>query len=357
MTKGTKKSQPRLTVGRSLLVAWALVLCAGAEGAEVAPPDVRGAIVSFRLDLEALRWVTGEAKLSAAPWAAANAAPRHLFWQAQALYRGTYQLGEEMAGRRSLPLTVGAWRRSQPREAPSGRDIGLEDVRRLVGDAQDRVRALLLLRNISVSANPRTDVNTGDVVNNALAQMVQANRQVSLMLKEPLPPRDLYNRLLLAVDLAGDLSGGLYPPQPPLSEDEPPASVRQSLLECLRLLPTAPAAQGMQLLALDIAAEAPQQGVDMVDNYGLATALISDLAYLVERVGAAYSPMPQGEYQTPRPVLESHVQRLAGVLQEQMLALAKPPAPPPQDAAASSASVAPSVTPPAVAVGNGARSS
>ena len=65
MTKGTKKSQPRLTVGRSLLVGWALVLCAGAGGAEVAPPDVRGAIESFRLDLEALRWVTGETKLSA----------------------------------------------------------------------------------------------------------------------------------------------------------------------------------------------------------------------------------------------------------------------------------------------------
>ena len=82
----------------------------------------------------------------------------------------------------------------------------------MVGDAQDRVRALLLLRNISVSVGPSTGVNTGDVVNIALAQMVQANRQVSLMLREPLPPRDLYNRLLLAVDLAGDLSGGLYPP-------------------------------------------------------------------------------------------------------------------------------------------------
>ena len=343
MTTDTQKTQSRLIAARSLLAALAMALCGAAAGAEMAPADVHRAILSLRLDLEALRWDAGAPKLSAAPWAAANAAPRHLFAQAQALYRGTYQLGEEMAGRKSLPLAVDAWRRSQPREAPSGRDIALEDVQRIVGDAHERVRALLLLRNIRVSVGTGLDAAEGDL-NLALAQMAQTNRQVSLMLNELPPPRDLYNGVLLAVDLAGDLLGGLYPSQPPLAEDESAAGVRQRLLECLRLLPTAPAARGMQLLALDLAAEAPQN-IAGVDNYGLATALISDLAYLAQRLDAAYSPVPRDAYQAPRPVTEGHVQRLAGVLQEQMLAFARPSAPS-QAAAASPAVVSESDPPP-----------
>ena len=308
---------------RRLLAVLTLLLCGAAEGAEVAPADLCRAVEGFRLELEALRWVAGEQpKLAAPPWAARDAAPRHLFWQAQALYGRTFQLSEELAGGRSLSLAADTWRRSQPRTAPSGRDIRLEDVQRLIEDAHDRLRALLRLHNIRVSLAQPPLACAAPSNGAVLAQIVQASRQISLMLRRSMPPRDVYNRVLLAIDQAGNLLDGLYPAPAPLVEGERPADVHQRLVECLRLLPTASAAQGVQLLTLDLKAQARLQNVAPADNYDLATALVSDLAYLGQRLGAAYNPLPRGEYRAPRTVLPSHVQRLAGVLQEQMLALA-----------------------------------
>lgn len=317
---------------RRLLAVLTLLLCSAAEGAEASPADLHRAVEGFRLELEALRWVAGEPKLAAPPWAVRDAAPRHLFWQAQALYRRTFQLSEDLAGGRSLSLAADAWRRAQPRTAPQGRDIRLADVQRLVKDAHDRLQALLRLHNIRVSLARSPPGDAAPNNSAVLAQIVQASRQVGLMLRRSMPPRDVYNRVLLAIDQAGNLLDGLYPAPAPLTEGERPADVHQRLVECLRLLPTAPAAQGVQLLALDLEAEMRLQNVAPADNYDLATALVSDLAYLGQRLGAAYSPLPRGEYRAPRMVLPSHVQRLAGVLQEQMLALADfsdaPPPPP-----------------------------
>ena len=314
---------------RRLLAVLTLSLCGGAESAEVAPADIHRAIENFRLELEALRWVADEPKLAAPPWAAREAAPRHLFWQAQELYRRTFQLSEELAGGSSLSLAADTWRRSQPRPAPQGRAIRLADVQRLLADAHDRLRALLRLRNIRVSLATAQPEEAPLSNNRALAQIVQASRQVSLMLGRSMPPRDVYNRMLMAIDQAGNLSDGLYPALPPLTEGDQPADVHLRLIECLRLLPTAPAAEGVSLLVLDLEAEMRLQNVTPADNYDLATALISDLAYLGQRLDAAYSPLPRGEYRAPRMVLPSHVQRLVGVLQEQMLALARPNEPPP----------------------------
>lgn len=327
MTESSRIHQPS-RARRLLAVLW-LLLCGAAESAEAAPADIHRTIEDFRLELEALRWVADGPKLAAPPWAARNAAPRHLFWQAQELYRKTFQLSEELAGGSSLSLAADTWRRSQPRTAPQGREIRLEDVQRLLADAHDRLKALLRLRDIRVSlaVNPPADAALSNGA--ALAQIVQASRQVSLMLRRPMPPRDVYNRMLLAIDQAGNLlEGGLYPAPPPLTEGDRPEDVHLRLIECLRLLQTASAAQGVDLLALDLEAETQLQNVRPADNYDLATALISDLAYLGQRLDAAYSPLPRGEYRAPRTVLPSHVQRLAKVLQEQMLALAGSAEPP-----------------------------
>ena len=155
---------------------------------ETTAPDVHQAVAHFELDLEMLRWVTGSAKPAAAPWAVSEAEPRHLLWQAQVMFRKASELAQEVAGPRSLPLPPGSWRRAQPRPAPLDRDIRLADVLLVVADARDRIRAVIALQNIRMLEGPRPARDAAKTSSDVLVRIVQANRQLNLLLHREVPP-------------------------------------------------------------------------------------------------------------------------------------------------------------------------
>ena len=289
---------------------------------ETTAPDLHQAVTRFQLDLNTLRWVTGTPKPAASPWAVSQTAPRHLLWQAQVMFRRAGELAQEVAGPRALPLPPGSWRRAQPRPAPPGRDIELADVLRVVADAHERIRAANGLQNIMVEGQmpPHDPAATASDV---LVRIVQANRQLNLLQHREVPPRDAYNRVMAAVNRAGDLLGGGYPPAPPLTAGQRPDDVYRRLVTCMGLLQEAAATHGIQPLGLNLQRELARQDVSDADVYHLATTLLADLEYLAQVLRPETTRPPRGEYPRPDFVFPAHIQQLAGVLEEQLRRLAR----------------------------------
>lgn len=289
---------------------------------ETTAADVHQAVAHFELELEMLRWVTGSAKPAAAPWAVSEAEPRHLLWQAQVMFRKASELAQEVAGPRSLPLPPGSWRRAQPRPAPLGRDIRLADVLRVVADARARIRAVIALQNIRMLEGARPVRDAAKTASDVLVRIVQANRQLNLLLHREVPPRDAYNRVMAAVNRAGDLLGGGYPPAPALAAGQSPDDVYRRLVNCMGLLQEAAAAQGTQTLGLNLQRELARQDVSDADVYHLATTLLADLEHLAQVSRREATRPPRGEYPTPDFVFPAHIHQIAGVLETQLRTLA-----------------------------------
>ena len=291
----------------------------------VTPVRLYETVMRFQLDLEMLRWVVGDPKVAVAPWDVSAAAPRHLFWQAQAMFRKAHELAEEVAGTKTLPLRPDAWRRAQPRPAPRDRAIHLADVLQVVSDAQEHIRATFALENIRMmSASPSvlSPANTGE--GDVLAQIVQANRQLNILLHAEVATRDAYNKVMAAVERAGDLLGGHYPPRPPLPAGQTPADVYRRLVRCLALLQPAATARGIRPLGLNLEGDLSRQNVSVADVYHLATTLLADLEYMAVRMDSDVTKPPRGEYPMPRFVFPSHIQQIASVLEAQLSQLASP---------------------------------
>ena len=289
---------------------------------EAAAPDLHQAVAQLQLDLEMLRWVAGSPKVEVSPWAVSRAAPRHLLWQAQVMFRKASQFAEEVAGARALELPPGSWRRTQPRQPPLGRDSQLADVLQVVVDAHDRIRAAIKLQNIRMVEGQRPERDSAKTAGDVLASIVQGNRQLNLLLHREVPPRDAYNRVMAAVERAADLLGGSYPPAPPLVTGQRPDDVYRRLVTCLGLLQPAASQRGIATLSLDLNRELSRQGVSDADVYHLATTLLSDLEHMTQFLGREATKPPRGEYPSPAFVFPAHIHQIAGVLETQLRTLA-----------------------------------
>lgn len=321
---------PGLAVVR---LGWAalLLLCmmpavkAQESSAQPAPADVYLAVVALQVDLEALRWVQdgppGEERETDRPSRAVlNAPSRHVFWQAQGLYRRTKELVDRMAEGADLPLDADAWNQPTPRPVPEGRAITSADALQVVRDAGAQLRALLALRNINVAVvglQRQADKSNLD----ALAKAAEVNLHIDLLLQREFRPQDAYDAVLLAVDRAGDLLDGSYPAQPALDTDTEASDVHRRLLDCLGLLQSVQRARNMEVLDLDPAEELGGE-VPAANLHDLAASLAADLGYMAQRSGAQRRPLPRGEYRMPTSPSYAHVHRLAGALEAQLRLLA-----------------------------------
>ena len=324
----------RLRTGAAVALVLAVICrCAAAQpeqvdladaSSEVGPPDVHLAVIRLQYELTALRYVSGVPTTdNTAALEVIAAAPRHVFYQAQVLFRKTNQLGEEIADRRQLPLDEvdAQWRRASPRPAPEGRDIVPADVLQLVTDASDRVRAILRLLNVNVSVVDQPGRDASRQSEDVLAELLKINSQINRMMHREFRMRDVYEQVLLAINYAGDLGGG-YPGRGGPSDNKQPLDVYLRLVACVDLLRDVGVAMDVPTLDLQVNGGNAAAEVMPADVYDLMTMLISDLAYMVQYSGAEHTSPPRGEYRRPRYVLPSDVFELLGVLDAQLSALA-----------------------------------
>lgn len=295
---------------------------AATEQSAATPAALHRAVMRFQFDLEMLRWVVGDPKVAAATWEVSEVAPRHLFWQAQVMFRKARELAEEVAGTKTLPLPAGSWRRARSRPAPRDRAIALADVLQVLQDAHDHTRAAITLQNVRMAGAPPPVEDPTKTAGDVLAQIVQANRQLNILLHAEVTARDAYNRVMAAVERAGDLLGGHYPPRPALVAGQRPDDVYGRLVSCLGLLRQAASARQILPLGLNLDRELSRQDVSVADVHHLATMLLADLEYMTIRLDSEVTRPPRGEYPMPEFVFPSHIQQIASVLEAQLSTLA-----------------------------------
>ena len=94
---------PGLTVERPVVKKLTCLLTGictiGAINAqEIAPPDVYQAVRQVSQDIELVREVMGRPKLEADAWVVEHAEPRHVYYQAQTLFRKVGRLNRQLTG-------------------------------------------------------------------------------------------------------------------------------------------------------------------------------------------------------------------------------------------------------------------
>lgn len=290
---------------------------------EVTPPDVHLAVIGLQYDLAALRYISGSPAAGNSVALRVDAAePRHVFYQAQVLFRKVNQLGEQFADRRTLPLEEvdAKWRRSSPRPMPEGREIVPADVLQVITDVRDRIKAVLLLLNVNIAVMDPPQRDPSKEPKDVLAQILKANRNINLMLHREFRMRDVYEQVLLAINYAADLGAG-YPGREELTARKRPIDVYQRLLDCLSLLRDVGESLDVSVIGLQAERSARESDVTAADAFVLTTILISDLEHMAQHTNAEHTTPPRGEYRRPRYLVPSHVFDLVGVLETQLATL------------------------------------
>lgn len=291
---------------------------------EIVPAHVFIAARLLHFDLVALRYVLGSQSGEdvAEPPVVVAVSPRHVFKQAQVLFKKTHQLGEEVAGDRELPLEeVNAdWRRSRARPAPTDREIAPADVLRVITDTRDRIKALLLLLNVNVSLRDEPELDRQKQPADVLGEILKIKRQLNRMLALEYSMRNVYEVVLQAVDYAGDLGAG-YPPLTRTPQELQPLDVYARLVANFDIVRDIGSDAGIQPIDIRFENELEEDEIIASDVYDFAAMLNGELAYLAEHRGAEHTRLPRGEYTMPRTVQHWHVFQLIDVLGRQLRSL------------------------------------
>ena len=274
----------------------------GSEVSEVSEADVFRQIADFVDLVEQVRFHTGTAQPLSRKVRIRSTAPRHLYYQAQTLFRKSNQLAREWAG---------AVRR-RPAPAPEG-DIESADVVRLLRDAGSQMDLVRVAIGIEGSAPKKTSVprRSGD----AMAMLLETNRQLNLMGVGRSSLADSFDQLLLASTyLAGVDPDTAYPPLPRYQAGRLPADLYDQITECMHAVSKIAREHGTVALDMDVS-DILYVGTN--DVYDLATILLADVAYLTWRMEAAdVDPM---EIVLPPRVFPSHANQIAELIELQLL--------------------------------------
>lgn len=279
------------------------------EAGQITPQDVFKAVVELRSEIEQVRVVMGRPKPTPRSFRVRDVEPRHVYYQAQTLFRKANQLAQDVVG-----IT-----RQAPRPAPEA-DIQPADVLGLVNDAQLQIQTVKNALGVD-TAYPYANLDKRKDLPDVLHDIVEAGRQLNWMMDRLVGWDIVYDRVILALTyMAGVLPDERrYPDLPAHQTGKFPDDVYDELMTCMELS-RAPAKQhGVTVLRLEIVKPA-EGGATPVDVYDLATTILSDIADLTWRLDGKDVAPP--DYPHPDRVFPSHVYQLVKVLEAQLTLLA-----------------------------------
>jgi hypothetical protein len=317
--------------GFLLLVAIHLLLVSTTWGqtAFMTPPPVSGRAVSpetilpadafarvqwLQEELEAIRLEMGKPKDRRVTRLATDALPHEVYFQAITLFIKADRLALELTGSTGL----------RPRPVPPSA-IRPYHTWVLVTAALDRLviikNELGIQKTVSEKAHPPSTKPTE--VGRAI---VQANRQLNLMLQRRFSSSDVFQQVSWGIQYAKALLAQ-FPPatpsaaSPPFERGKQPGEVFLRLVQCFKHVEEIARLSGTAVLHLD--AKAAKHAVDdsriqPSDVYDLATLLVSDLTFLHGALKDV-SPIPSVPF--PGRKFPSHVYQQAGVLLDHLRAL------------------------------------
>ena len=280
------------------------------EGREVVEPaDVYARVSLLRAELEFIRHQMGSPSNRQAEIEVSDAAPREVFFQALTLFRKADRLCFEQARQRAaVPKTPGGV--IQPRHVRGVVMHALERVRRVKEE-------LGIDENANVSARDPNKTPT-----DVFKAIVQANRQINLMLDHRFSPSDVYQQVTLAISYASRLlvqfpGAARIPATPDFEPGKQPSDVYQRLVDCFDQIRDIAELSEVKVLELDVGGEHLAE-VTPSDVYDIASLLVSELAFLHNLSKDTQSPH---DLYYPGRKFPSHVYQRVGILEAQLSAL------------------------------------
>ncbi len=276
---------------------------------EIEPPDVFVRIALLRSELELIRYEMGKPQNHQPEIEVTNAAPREVFFQALTLFRKADRLCFEQI-RERVPLPETSTGEIRPPHVFAVVDAALGRVR--------RVKAKLGIGEQSQEM-PRDATKTPTHVFRAI---VQANRQLNLLLDQQFAPSDVYQQVTLAISYGSRLRARFpeatpIPEAPPFEGGKRPADVYRRLVGCFEQTRRIAEHSRLKVLELKVGGEHLEE-VTPSDVYDLASLLVSELAYLHSKLQDA---KPPHETYYPGRKFPSHVYQRVGILDALLLEL------------------------------------
>jgi len=279
-----------------------------ADAPKITPADVYARMSRVRSSIELIRFVMGKQKIDGAVFTVTGAAPREVYFQAITMFRKANRLSFEQT--REVASTP---------EPPAGdRDPG--SVLAIVNAALERINHVKdRLEITTVPATPQPD--SSKTPTDVFRTIVQANRQLNLLLDRRFTPSDVFQQVTLAVGYAARLRarfpGDRISKAPKLVVGKQPQDVYRRLIECFSLIREIAAGSGLDVLEL-WTTDDDIQNVTPSDVYDIASLLVSELAHIHSQLDSAKSPR---QVYYPGRKFPSDVYQRAGILQAQLLEL------------------------------------
>lgn len=254
---------------------------AKAAAGVIEPADCFMHVRVVRDELEQLRFVMGRPKNTQPELDVLNAAPREVYFQALTLFRKADRLSFEFT-REHAP---------EP-EVPSG-PIRPAAVDAVVDAALQRIRSVRQRLKIDYQATP-VERDPAKNPTHVFCSIVQANRQLNLLLDRQLSPADVYQQVTLAVGYTSRLLAEFsdptrIPQEPAFAEGKRPTDVYRRLTDCLERVRRISELSGQQMLTLNVTA-AQWENATPSDVYDIASLLVSELAFLHSKLANARPP-------------------------------------------------------------------
>ena len=257
-------------------------------------------------ELELVRVEMGKPKNTQPRIALKNAAPREVYFQAQALFRKANRLSFEQTRERATePL------------APKGL-IAPADVLDVVQAALSRVRHVKnrLMVKESIKEVEHDSKSTFTAIYRAI---VDASRQVNLMLDRRFSPSDVFQEVTLAVGYSARLLSRFpestrLPNAPPFERGKQPRDVYRRLTSCFQSIQTIASRSGLDVLSLETS-EIDLEHVSPSDVYDIAALVVSELDYLHSRFEGLEPPR---KVFYPGRKFPAHVYQRVGILEKQL---------------------------------------
>ena len=273
----------------------------------ILPADVLARVQWFHEELEAIRLEMGKPKNRGVTQLATDASPHEVYFQAITLFIKADRLALELTGSTGL----------RPRPVPPSA-IRPNHNWVLVNAALGRLvtikKELGIQETVSEKAHPPSTKPT-----EVARAIVQANRQLNLMLQRRFSSSDVFQQVSWGIQYAKALLAQ-FPAatpsaaSPPFERGKQPGEVFLRLVQCFTHVEEIARLSGTAALHLD--AKAAKRAVDDLniepsDVYDLATLLVSDLTYLYGRLKDV-PPIPSVPF--PGRKFPSHAYQQAGVL-------------------------------------------
>jgi hypothetical protein len=272
---------------------------------DIEPSDVYVHTLVVRDELEIIRLEMGKPKDTRRDIDVSNAALHEVFFQAMTLFHKANRLSFDLARERAEPpeQPFGPLRSAHVWAVVDATLVRLQRVKAILG-SRDQVRP-----------RPRDPVKTPSDI---FRSIIQANRQVDLLLDRPFAPSDVFEQVTLAVGYAAQLrtrfSGTFMPQPPPFERRKRPQDVYHRLVACFARVQVIMAHSGLETLTLDHHPE----GITPSDVYDIASLIVSELSFLHDHLNSDLTP-PTPYY--PGRKFPSDVYQRAGLLEALLIDL------------------------------------